>query len=57
MTLEEIANALAAIERTYDERRIEVWSQVVEPDGTLAERVYQGAYLVPCVQGSKQQHA
>jgi hypothetical protein len=43
MTRADLARALSAIEQTLDSR-VEIWVQVVEPDGTLAERIYQGSF-------------
>jgi hypothetical protein len=39
-----IATLLRRIAETLD-NRIEIWIQVVEADGTLAERIYQGSFL------------
>lgn len=46
MTKDEITAALSAITHTLDER-IEVWIQIVEADGTLAERIYRGSFQRP----------
>jgi hypothetical protein len=43
---ETIINALTAIKQTLAER-VEIWIQVVERDGTLAERIYQGSFQQP----------
>ena len=46
MTREEIISSMAAIKQAIDDR-VEIWVQVVEADGTLAERIYQGSFQRP----------
>jgi hypothetical protein len=45
-TREQIIDALHKIEQARADR-IEVWRQVVEADGTLAERIYRGSFQLP----------
>lgn len=46
MTHAELASALAAIKHALGER-VEIWTQIVEADGTFAERIYQGSFQQP----------
>lgn len=46
MTREELARMLAAIKQAR-EQRIEIWTRIVESDGTLAERIYHGTFQRP----------
>lgn len=46
MTHAELASALAAVKQTLADR-VEIWTQIVEPDGTFAERIYQGSFQQP----------
>jgi hypothetical protein len=46
MTREDTMNALSAIEQMLSER-VEIWIQVIERDGTLAERIYHGSFQRP----------
>ena len=46
MTLEELITAAAAIERVLNDHA-EIWAQVIEADGTLAERIYCGSFYRP----------
>ena len=43
MTRDEIVKMLATVERTLDQR-VEVWREVLEPDGTVIARVYSGSF-------------
>jgi hypothetical protein len=43
MTRAEIIATLHKIERARSER-VEIWVQVIEADGTLAERIYNGSF-------------
>jgi hypothetical protein len=43
MTHIELITALAAIEQAFDDR-VEVWREVVEPDGTVSQRIYRGSF-------------
>ena len=43
MTHQEITRNMQAIAEALA-NRVEIWVQVVEADGTLAERVYQGSF-------------
>jgi hypothetical protein len=43
VTLEELIAAAADIERALEDR-VEIWVQIVEPDGALAERIYRGSF-------------
>ena len=44
MTREELARELALIAQALDNERVEIWVQVIEPDGTVSERIFQGTY-------------
>jgi hypothetical protein len=46
MTREELARRMAEIKQARDER-VEIWIQVVEADGTLAEKIYRGSFQRP----------
>ena len=54
MTRDELARALSAIKHVL-EQRVEIWVQIVEPDGTLAERIYQGSFQQP--RDSRESHS
>ena len=43
MTHQEITRNMQAIAEALA-NRVEIWVQVVEADGTLAERIYQGSF-------------
>ena len=51
MTRDELARMMAEIKQARDER-IEIWIQVVEADGTLAERIYRGSFQRPNINNS-----
>jgi hypothetical protein len=37
---------LAALE-AYLDRRVEVWVSIIDPDGTVVERIYRGSFIAP----------
>jgi hypothetical protein len=45
-TRQQLVNKLAAIERLLSER-VELWRQIVNPDGTLGARIYSGSFQRP----------
>lgn len=45
MTHEDLIAQISAIKRALDSERVEIWIQVIESDGTLAERIFQGTYV------------
>lgn len=45
MTHEEIIEQMAAIKRVLDEERTEIWVEIIEMDGSISERIYQGSFV------------
>jgi|GEM_PF-3950088 len=39
----ELARKLAAIQQVLDDR-VEIWIDIVEPDGSVSERIYRGHF-------------
>ena len=46
MTRDDLARKLAEIKQARDER-VEIWIEVIEADGTPAEKFYRGSFQRP----------